>query len=518
VFGAEQWPECLNPITACASASWTHYAVLQHVLPRAMNLDVRGNFVASELLVEAPTLDNGGLTQRPFTVRFKINPRAAWDDGSPITSVDFEFTWRAIKHTVGVYTSRGYDLIRAIDTSDPRTAVLRFRRPLAEWPTLFGGTVGYVLKRAAFLNADPEEPDLRNEMQGEIPFAAGPFRLERWDRRSAVLVRNDRYFGRTARLDKVTFVPLTYQGRERTALRSGQVAAIFPQPAGPGLLAALNGEHVKTLTGDGIHFEALWLNHAEPPLDDPNVREAFMHAIDRQAIVDKVIRPNHPGATVLNCGFVAFRHLGPWCRARPFERFDYDPARARRILESDGYDCSATFCTKDGKLLELEYRTTGSTRRVLTRRLVMDQARSAGFAIRPRNIEGSSLLPDDEGPRHLIAEFAAHTDGDPGVTELFACDEIPEKENHDYGGNFNRWCDPQADRLMRQADREIDPNRRLVLMERVYDLQAREFVSLPLYVLPVISAWRTDKIAGPIGQFSSTPYGMFFNMNEWHVP
>jgi peptide/nickel transport system substrate-binding protein len=216
-----------------------------------MKLDVRGNFVASELLLEAPTLDNGGLTQSPFTVRFKINPRAVWDDGSSITSADFDFTWRAIEHTVGVYTNRGYDLIRAIDASDPRTAVLRFRRPLAEWPTLFGGAFGYVLKRAAFPSADPEEPNLQKEMKGGIPFAAGPFRLDHWDGRSAVLVRNDRYFGRTARLDKVTFVALTYQGRERTALRSGQVAAIFPMPPGPGLLAALNGEHVKTLTAMG---------------------------------------------------------------------------------------------------------------------------------------------------------------------------------------------------------------------------------------------------------------------------
>jgi peptide/nickel transport system substrate-binding protein len=519
VFGAEQWPECLNPITACASASWTHYAVLQHILPRAMKLDLRGHFVASELLVKAPTLDNGGLTQNPFTVRFKINPRAVWDDGSPITSADFDFTWRAIVHTVGAYATEGYDLIRAIDTSDPRVAAVRFRQPLARWATLFGGVFGYVLKGATFPNADPEEPNLRDEMQGEIPFAAGPFRLDHWDRRSAVLVRNDRYFGRTATLDKVTFVALTYQGRERTALRSGQVAAIFPMPPGPGLLAALNGEHVKTVTADGIYFEALWLNHAEPPLDDPVVREAFMYAIDRQAIVDKVIRPNHPGASILNCGFVAFRHLGPWCRARPFERFTYDPARARRILESDGYNCSAAFCSKDDRLLKVEYWTNGSnTRRALTQQLVVDQARLAGFAIQARNTDGSRLFGDEEGPRYPIADFAASMYGDPSVTELFACDEIPTKENHYYGGNFNRWCDSEADRLMRQADREIDPRRRLALMEQVYELQARDFVSLPLYVLPVISAWRTDRIAGPIGQFSSTPYGMFFNMNEWYVP
>jgi hypothetical protein len=42
-------------------------------------------------------------------------------------------------------------------------------------------------------------------------------------------------------------------------------------------------------------------------------------------------------------------------------------------------------------------------------------------------------------------------------------------------------------------------------------------MSLPLYVLPNVSAWRTDKIAGPIGTWNPTIYGLFWNMNEWYV-
>jgi hypothetical protein len=71
---------------------------------------------------------------------------------------------------------------------------------------------------------------------------------------------------------------------------------------------------------------------------------------------------------------------------------------------------------------------------------------------------------------------------------------------------------------MHESDRELDPHRRLTLLERVHELEAQDFVSLPLYVLPLISAWRTDKIAGPIGRYGSTPYGIFFNMNQWYVP
>jgi len=519
VFGAEQWTDCLNPITACAASWWTHYAVLQHVLPRAMQFDTKGNLVASELLVEAPTLDNGGLTQSPFTVRFRIDPQAVWDDGSRITSADFEFTWRAVEHTVGAYYEHdAYELIEEIDSTDPQIAVVKLGRPLAKWGHLFGGPSGYVLKEAAFPKAG-ERPNLKNEMQRVIAFSGGPFRLEHWDAEgrqgTAILVRNDRYWGKQPLLDRVTFLATLDQTEETDALTGGRVAAIFPQPTGPGFLQRFKKPDMRAVGGDGLFFEALWFGHATKPMDGPRVREALMYAIDRQAIVDRLIKPINSDAQVLNCGFVAFPALGPWCHTRPFDRFNYDPARARGILESDGYDCAATFCVKDGKLLEIEIWSSMNPRRIATQSIVVDHAREAGFNLKPRNYGSTGVHSLD---RFQITDFATYTSGDPSVTETFGCEQIPSNENGYQGYNWSHWCNAEADRLMQEADREIDPQRRLTLMERIYERQAQDFVSLPLYLLPAVSAWRTDKIAGPIGLYSSTPYGMFFNMNEWYVP
>jgi len=57
ILGAEQWPDCLNPITQCANSSWMHWAVDEHVLPRMMDFDKDGNFVPSPVLKDTPTLD-----------------------------------------------------------------------------------------------------------------------------------------------------------------------------------------------------------------------------------------------------------------------------------------------------------------------------------------------------------------------------------------------------------------------------------------------------------------------------
>ena len=93
-----------------------------------MQLDAAGNHVASPLLTQAPSLANGGLRLGPpFTVSFHIRNDAVWDDGSPITSADFEFTWKAIVYTKRSVEASEYRAIRSIDTTDPKTAIVEFR-------------------------------------------------------------------------------------------------------------------------------------------------------------------------------------------------------------------------------------------------------------------------------------------------------------------------------------------------------------------------------------------------------
>ena len=341
VFGAEQWPECVNPVTSCAASPWTYYTVLEHVLPRAMQLDPQGNFAPSRLLVEAPTLANGGLTQSPFTVTFKISPQAVWEDGSPITSADFAFTWRAILTTRGSIWTDGYNQITAIDSRDPQTAVIAFDRVYVDGPDLFGGAFGFILKASAFPNVNRSTPDLSQEMQKSVPFSGGPFRLHYWSHDQAVLVANDHYFGPFAHFDQIIFVPRTDPNKEIQSLLTGEVAAIYPDVSGViGPFRQADAPFLSVVGGDGNYVDALWFNLRAPPLDDPIVREALVYAIDRQAIIDVVAKLNNPDAEVLNCGLLALPKQGQWCETKHFSPFKYDPTRAKAILEAGGYDCS----------------------------------------------------------------------------------------------------------------------------------------------------------------------------------
>jgi len=521
VFGAEQWPECVNPITSCASATWTWYSVLQQVLPQAAVLDLKGNFVASPVLVELPTLDNGGISQNPFTVSLKISPKAVWEDGSPITSKDIDFTNKAILNTTGAYTTAGYSQVDSIDTTDPKTAVIKFKQTYVDWPDMFGGVYQGIFKAAAFPKADATKPNLKDDMLDNVPFSGRPWILKSWSKDQAVFTKNPNYFGDDkAHFDQVTFVPRIDQSTEINSLLTGEVAAIYPQPSDVSLLDQVAGNpNVKAVGSDGAYFEALWFNHDSPPLNDPKVREAMMYAIDRQSVIDAIIKLNNPNAAILNCGFVSFPNIGNWCQQSPlpFAQFTYDPAKAKSILTADGYNCSATPCTKGGKPLTVEYSTVATnTRRTTTQELLKAKAKDAGIEFTIKN-DDAGVLFDDVGPhgKFTMADYATGGTVDPTVTGTFGCDVIPTKANSFAGGNWNHWCNQQATTLMKQSDQELDAAKRLQELGQVYALEAQDFLSLPLYVLPNVGAWRTDQITGPISDYIPSNYGMFYNINDW---
>lgn len=526
VVGSD-YPECLNPITGCASAPATWWTVLDHVLPHAMVLDNHGNWVASPLLTEAPSLANGGLTEDPFTVTYHLNPKANWADGKPITSADFEFTWRAILNTEAAYTTVSYDGIDSIDASDPETVVIRFKDVFVDWPDLFGGPFAGILEEAAFPQyANDPKPNLAGKMQGTIPFSGGPWVLKSWSVAETVLVRNDTYYGDKALLDRVTFVP-SFHGDVLQPVIAGNVALIQVNPGDSGLPSDVDLSsypfvgNLRAVGGDGFYMEALWFNHQAPPLTDRKVREAVMYAIDRQALIDALVKAYNPNAEVLNCGFIAFPNMGPWCQTKPFERFTYDPAKARSILKAAGYVCSSTPCTRNGKKLVIEWpQPAGPARRSLTLELLKDKALEAGIEFRARNIEGGIQISDlgSHGAFGILDYSAAGSAPDPSVTSFLACESIPGKGSRPSGVNWIRWCNHEATDLMHQADRELDPQKRLDLMSRIYQLEADDFISLPLYVVPQVTVWRTDKVAGPIGAYSSSLNGPFWNLGEWHQP
>ena len=524
ILGAEQWPECLNPITQCSNSSWMHWGVDIHVLPKLMTFDEQGNFIPSPVLDGMPTIDGKGSGKNetaPFSVTFKIKQAAVWDDGSPITADDLQFTLDAKLNTVGVVSKVGYDQVDKIESSDNgKTAKVDFKDTFADWQDLWGGNSDYVLKKAAFTSNETSK-----DLLDGIPFSGGPFKLDSFSKDQAVFVPNPKYWDDATKpvADKVIIKPLADTDTELNAIKAGEVFAAYPQPS-PGIKDKLNDPSTKLDFGASVSYEGFWMDQAsqlnkDSVIKDKTVREALMFATDRQAILDNVIHNISPDVQLLNCaGWVPT--VGKWCNQDDFSDVKFDPDKVKSLLEGDGWaKGSDGIYAKNGKRLSFKFQTVaGNARREAIQDLIIPKWKDLGIEAIKDNSDADTLFQTRVPQMDTeLALYINSASPDPSVTAIYACENIPTPENGFAGQNNTGWCNQQATDLMHQSDKTADPAKRLDLIHQIGKLVRQDAVWLPLYQFPTLTAWRTDKLDGPVGTFTNSPLGGFQNMYAWSV-
>jgi peptide/nickel transport system substrate-binding protein len=530
VLGVEQWPECTNPVTSCANASWTQWSSTHHVLPRLMELDVSNVHLAGPALVEAPTLENGGLVSNDdgtFTLTFNMNPDAVWSDGNPITSTDVKFTWQAKVNTTGTLQTAGYDKVTDVDDSDPLTAVVTFSENYAPWPDMFGGTNDFLYPAASLPNWDPADPstaDMANIWNEGITISGGPWISESWTTEQHILVPNTSYWDadRIPLVDRVVMVPREDSDTEVASLQSGEIMAAFPQGF-PGAKDRLVSP-IETSVGLGTFMEGLWMNQLAPDRNfeiTQNLRQALAYSLDRQAIADAAIGTIVDSPTVLNCtGWNP--SFGEWCDDTDYAKYVQDQAKVDELLTADGWtrpDPNGLW-QKDGQDLVLQWNTVaGNLRRENVQAVVVEMTRPFGIGWEIINYDAGELFSNrlptlDYGP---VALFANSTSPDPSVVALYDIDGVPSEANG-FSGQNNGWnFDQNISDLAFAIDLELDPAARLELVRQAGDALSEYVPWIPLYLLPNITAWRGDILTGPIGDFANSAHGGFANMYDWSL-
>jgi peptide/nickel transport system substrate-binding protein len=521
ILGADQWPECLNPITQCSNASWLAWSVSHHVLPKLMEVAPDGTFVPTPVLEGEPELAGEGVDDSgdPFTVTYDIDEDAVWDDGSPITSTDIKRTWEVRMGTTGVVTTYGYELIESVDDSDPKTAVVTFTEPFADWQDVFGGGTEFLLKADALGDTD----DIADLFQSEIPFSGGPFVLDSWSTEELTLLPNENYWNedRVPLVDSVTMIPLEDTETEITALRSGEVHALFPQPT-PGIIEELGDMEYEV--GFTAAWEELWFNQAsllnpDTPLKDPAVREAISYGVDRQQVLEEVVQPDIPETELLNCGGWV-PTIGDWCDQSDFEDVTYDPEHAADVLEEAGWEKGSDgIYAKNGQRLSITWQTVaGNQRREDTQAILIPALEEIGIEVIADNSDAGTLFEQRLPQMQTELMMYAWTGSpDPSVTTWAHCKNISSPENDFSGQNNIGWCNEEASDLMDESDATPVVEDRLDLIYEIGDLMREDYFSLPLWQLPTVTAWDPGVIEGPIGEYGSTAQGGFGNIYDWAV-
>lgn len=171
--------------------------------------------------------------------------------------------------------------------------------------------------------------NMSNENLNSEPVGTGPFVLDSWVRGEQLrLVRNDNYWHELATLDSITFRPVS-EGATRIALvqtGAAHVATNVP-PQDVARIDAIDGITVHKV--DSMRTIYIFFNNYRAPFTDQRVRQAFNHAIDKEAIVEFVLG----GAGRVSDAAIAPGVFG----YNPTGVYEYNPERARELLAEAGF-------------------------------------------------------------------------------------------------------------------------------------------------------------------------------------
>jgi peptide/nickel transport system substrate-binding protein len=251
-----------------------------------------------------------------------------------------------------------------------------------------------------------------------------------------------------------------------------------------------------------------------PALEDVTVRQAIAHAIDKDAIVERVLDGLGEPATVMSPS--PDREWMP--DIADDELLDFDPDLANQMLDDAGYEDTDGDGVREmpggGQALDLDYavRSESEIGEPISE-LVTGWLEDIGIATTTRQFNDTQLTPFiGRGDWDLFVwGWTPFVDPDPQLS-YFTCDQTSQDADDptNYYNDAN-WCDPEYDELYEEQNQELDHDRRV---EIVHEMLTRFYEDAAYVVLdysPDLQAYRTDRFEGWVRQPADTGPVIFSN-------
>ena len=293
----------------------------------------------------------------------------------------------------------------------------------------------YFLELTAFYPAYPVPPHVVEDheddwfLPGKI-VGNGPYVLTEWRVNERIRIeKSATYWGRDdVALDVIDALPIA----DATASMNLFLTKDVDWAPGPPLdLVPIFQKRPEFRSAPGMIVYYYRLNCTHPVLKNPDVRRAIGLAIDRQAIVDKVLKGGQlPAVRIVPPGLPGYDP--------PESKLGFDVEEARRLLASAGYPKGEGI----GKL-RLLYNTNES-HKVLAE-VVSDQLRrNLGLDVLPLNKEWQTYQADTLALDYEIARAG-------WIGDYLDPNTFLDMWVTNGGNNQTGWSDPRYDRLIRRA-------------------------------------------------------------------
>ena len=448
------------------------------LMPEAFKVTATGTYTPdTNYLLSATQSLVGGKE----TIKYELNPKAKWSDGSPITWKDYAALATALggknqKYQAG--TTTGYDQIGSVKAGKSQfEAVVTFAVPFAEWRGLFNP-----LYPAKIIGT----PDGFNKgYLNKIPLTAGPFKLQKMDQTAKLVtvVRNPSWWGRKAKLDTINYRVLTAQAGPG-AFANGEIddLGIGPDPDAYKQAKAVKGAVIHTTTGP--NFRLLLFNGKSANLSDVKVRQAIGMALDRDAIAKSDLTGlNYPAKKLDNHFYIPGQN-GYEDNAGSLGEYNKDAAG--KLLDAAGWKMSGQYRKKAGKVLDLKLIIpVGTPVSANEASLMTPMLAQIGVKLTTSSVPSDDFFDKYISPGKFDLTVYSWLGGASPISGNAPLFLTPGKAGSQ---NYSQFGTPQIDAALKKALQELDPAKAITDTNAADKIVFQTGMMMPLYQRPVIVA------------------------------
>jgi peptide/nickel transport system substrate-binding protein len=436
------------------------------------------SYVLESLITRHPdTLTWEGLIARSWqisedglTIRFQLRDDVRFSDGEPLTADDVVFSFDFIMNpTIQAPRERAYlEKLQSVKALGPYEVEYRFKEPYFEALSLAGGMA--ILPKH-FYGPYLKEPQKFNESKGLL-LGTGPYKLmgsRNWtpDQGNIELVRNDHYWGDVQpTYHRILWKIIQNDSARLTTYRNGDIDTYSARP-----MEYQNLKQDQQIQGKSHNFEYMppvvgysyigWnqFRAGKPTrFADPRIRQAMTYLTDVNRVIKDVFL-DYAEPAISPFGNSSRQHdasLSPY-------RYDLDKAKA--LLKTAGYeDRNGDGVLEDKTGQVFEFKLTYLESNEDTKRMVLllkDLYARAGVKLIPFPQEWPVML-ENLDKKDFEAITLGWTSGiETDLFQMFHSSQAISK-----GDNFIGYQNPELDKLIDEARRTVDENRRMPLWQK----------------------------------------------------
>ena len=423
---------------------------------------------------------------------FHLRAEARWSNGDPVTAQDFIESWTrvltpalAADGAAELYVIQGAEAYNQKDGAaahlglaapDPLTLQVTLEHPCPLFLSRLNQALFFPVHLPT-VKASGKIDDRGNPWARPGHMVTnGPFRLERWQAGEEIVVtRSPQYWDRAnVHLSAIHFHTIDSLDTEERAFRAGQLHVTDAIPVDR--IEAYRRQEPSLLRTDpllGVYFYRI--NVRVPGLDDPRIRQALSLAIDREAIVGKILK----GGQAPAYAFTPPNTAGYTPQAKLGGTLD----DARKLLAAAGHPGG-----RDLPELALLYNSS-ETHRVIAEAIQEMWKRELGVRVHLVNQELKGTLEARRSGNFEIMRQSWTADYcDPAnFLGIWTAKS---------GNNYSGWSDPDYDSALFQADRTQDDATRNALYAKAESILVQAAPMIPIYyyshvflIRPSVKGW-----------------------------